>query len=374
MKISKSSALWLLIGLFTLSCTQKNYNQTTGNQHFNYQNGNTIEIDDIDNFLKHQIDSLKIPGLSIAFFNEKKIVYQKSMGVKNIETKEQVTDSTLFDAASISKAVFAFFTMKMVDKGIIELDTPLYTYLEYPAIAHDDRYQKITARMALSHSTGFQNWRYLDADGNYDPQGKLRIDFEPGTNYQYSGEAFQYLAAVLAHQLGTDRNGLESYMEEEIFIPLEMGVSSYTWNEHLDQHRTHGHVNNELNVGYGCSAKYPNFNAASSLQTQSTYYANFLIALMNGNLLSAKSQSEILSVQSEREETEQKPGVKYGLGIIIEEGPYGTNYAHSGDNGSHTSQFVFNLEQKSGYLFFTNMENGRKNIFEHNLKSFLVKH
>jgi CubicO group peptidase (beta-lactamase class C family) len=69
-----------------------------------------------------------------------------------------VNDQTLFEAASVSKPIFAYFVMRMVEKGLLNLDTPLYKYLPYPDIEHDDRYKLITARMVLNHTTGFPNW------------------------------------------------------------------------------------------------------------------------------------------------------------------------------------------------------------------------
>lgn len=334
--------------------------------------GKMIKPYDLDVFLKQQMDSLDIPGLSFAYVNDDKIVYSKNLGVTNTETKELVTAKTLFDAASISKTVFSFFTMQMVDKGLLKLDIPLYEYLENPDIAYDERYKKITARMALSHTTGFPNWRYLNENG-YDPNGKLRIEFEPGTQYQYSGEGFKYLAQVIAHLLNTDMNGLQEIMEKELFNPLEMGHSSFIWNDYLEKYRADGHIGGDPNAGWSSNSKNPNFNAAASLQTNATAYGNFLAALMSEKLLSKDSRKEILKVQSLRPKIGERPGVKYGLGIIIDDATYGTNYAHSGDNGSATSQFLFNEENKSGYVFFTNMENERMRIFNDSLQKFLLK-
>ena len=92
-------------------------------------NGKQISKSDMNAFIEAQMNTLKIPGLSIAFINDNQIVYQKSIGVTNIETQEKVTEKTLFDAASMSKTVFSVFVMKMIDKGLLNLDTPLYLSL-----------------------------------------------------------------------------------------------------------------------------------------------------------------------------------------------------------------------------------------------------
>lgn len=340
-------------------------------EDFRSLDGSTIKAHELDTFLQAQMESLSIPGISFSFVNDGNIVYQSSLGVVNTETMGLVTSQTLFDAASISKTVFSFFTLQMVDKGMIDLDTPLYTYLLNPDIAHDERYKKITARMALSHTTGFPNWRYLTNKG-YDPNAKLRIEFEPGTQYQYSGEGFKYLSQVLAHLLKTDLDGLQTIINKELFMALEMGESSFVWNNYLEKNRADGHLNGQPNPGYSSSSKNPNFNAAASLQTNASAYGNFLVALMSGKLLSENTHQQMLSIQAERQATDRRAGVKYGLGVIINPTLEGTNYAHSGDNESATSQFYFNDKFKSGYVYFINAEFKIKDQFDKNLQAFLL--
>ena len=132
------------------------------------------------------------------------------MGYADVEEKLPITAETIFEGASLSKSVFAFFVLTYVEEGKLSLDKPLYEYLPYDDIDHDDRYKKIIARMVLSHRSGFPNWRRDEADG------KLKIKFEPGTQYHYSGEGYQYLAMVLRHIEGTDWNGLEAAFQTKV--------------------------------------------------------------------------------------------------------------------------------------------------------------
>ena len=110
------------------------------------------------------MDSLNIPGLSIAVINDGKVVYHQTFGFANLEKKLPVTKKTIFEGASLSKSVFAFFTMKYVEEGRLDLDKPLYEYLPNADIAYDERYKKITARMVLSHRSGLPNWRENEED------------------------------------------------------------------------------------------------------------------------------------------------------------------------------------------------------------------
>src|SRR5687768_13955160 len=114
----------------------------------NYK-GLEISIDTLDHYLESRMQSLNIPGLAIAFINEGKVVYHRTMGYANLEEKLKVTDETIFEGASLSKSVFACFVMTYVEEGKLDLDKPLYRYLPYREIMTDERYMKITARMVL---------------------------------------------------------------------------------------------------------------------------------------------------------------------------------------------------------------------------------
>ena len=118
-------------------------------------------------FLKSQMDSIGMPGLSFAVINDEQIVYHKTLGVTNFETKQQVSDETIFDAASMTKTPFAFLVMRLAEKGILDLDKPLFTYLPYPISLTIKGYKLITARMVLSHTTGFPIGDFLTKMENW---------------------------------------------------------------------------------------------------------------------------------------------------------------------------------------------------------------
>jgi hypothetical protein len=108
---------------------------------FRLENGKYISFSQMDTFLKSQMDSIGIPGLSFAIINDKQMVYHRTFGVTNVETKQKLSNETIFDAASMTKTPFAFLVMRLAEKDILDLDKPLYTYLPFPDIAHDERYK-----------------------------------------------------------------------------------------------------------------------------------------------------------------------------------------------------------------------------------------
>ena len=350
------SAIWkgLYDGLkFTYVKSETNgtlTNRADKPNKFRLENGKRISFSKMDKFLKSQMDSIGIPGLSFGLINDGELLYHRTFGVTNIETNQPVSHETIFDAASMTKTPFAFLIMRLAEKSILDLDKPLYTYLSYPDIAHDKRYKLITARMVLSHTTGFPNWRFFNKDG------KLDIKFTPGTQFQYSGEGYEYLANVVAHLLKIQKNDLQELFNEEVAKPLGMDKTYFTWNSWLEEHQADGHVDGKVADGYGINAEKPDFYASYSMQSEAANYARFLIGMMNEKGLTKKSYDDMLTAQFSNA---LKPGQdQRGLGIVIKPTEFGDEYSHDGFNLNFTCAFMFNKKQKFGYVFFTNCNKG----------------
>lgn len=123
--------------------------------------------------------------------------------------------------------------MLLVQEHTINLDEPISQYLakplaDYPRYADlngDDRYQTLTLRILLSHTSGFPNWRAFEDDR------KLRIHFEPGTRYAYSGEGIdlaQFVVETVTHK------SIADLMDEKLFGPLSMGRTRMVWQSRFD--------------------------------------------------------------------------------------------------------------------------------------------
>lgn len=249
--------------------------------------------------LKSAFDSaLAIPdvaAVAAAVVQDGRIVYEYAGGLLFAGSEVKVTPQTVFRAASLSKPVFAYLVLRLADEKLLDLDRPLREYLsrplpEYPDyadLAAEPRYSRITARMALSHTTGFPNWRWQSSDG------KLKILFDPGTRFSYSGEGYRYLQFVVE---SLTRKGLDELARQKVFVPLGMERSSFLW-----QPRFEGRVALDL------AGIPPVFrekirteaNAAGSLLTTADDYARFLLAVMNGKGLQPDTYAGMLQAQVE---------------------------------------------------------------------------
>jgi CubicO group peptidase (beta-lactamase class C family) len=305
----------------------------------------SISKDAIDNFLASKMEKLKIPGLSIAVINKGKVVHQKTMGYADVEEKLPITRETIFEGASLSKSVFAFFVMTYVEEGRLSLDKPLYEYLPYDDIDHDDRYKKITARMVLSHRSGFPNWRRDEADGN------LKIKFEPGTQYHYSGEGYQYLAMVLRHIEGTDWAGLEAAFQNRVAKPLGLENTVFIQTPYTREYKAQAYDEEGKRIG---GIDNSEFGAGYSIHSESIDFSKWMIAVMDQEHLSKESYAELL--KSHATVPSGIFDITYCLGFFRPHFPMidPDIYFHTGNNDGFTCWYALDIKKDWGFVLFTN--------------------
>ena len=140
-----------------------------------------------------------VPGASLAIIRGGRIAEVVSCGVRHSRSPLSVDENTVFDAASLSKPIFAQVVLQLVDQGKLTLDTLLVNQLA-GYIANDPRASSISVAHALSHSSGLPNWRSLEHP--------LRTYFSPGERFSYSGEGFLYLQRVVEAVTGEPLEGL----------------------------------------------------------------------------------------------------------------------------------------------------------------------
>lgn len=340
-------------------------------------NGKTISPAALDQFLASQVGQTGLPGLSIAIINNGKIVYHRALGSANLETHLPINDQSIFEAASLSKTVFTYFVLRLVDQGFLNLDTPLYKYMPYEDISGDERYKLITARIVLDHTSGLPNWRTSDfADSiRHITKGALYLKFKPGAAYAYSGEGYYYLSKVIAKLTNNDLTSLDTLFQKEVSIPLGLSHAWFSSNPFITSHKVIGYVDGKaIHRWPGSLPKQDStwFGAAGGLHTEAVSYANFLIALMKGKGLTKKTASELFKVQVTLPADGNFDGdTGWGLGIGVRPGFKGTDYNHRGNNGNFQSYYRISRQEQSGYVFFTNCNQGGD--FNERLEKFFLE-
>lgn len=262
---------------------------------------------------------------------------------------------TLFNVASLTKPITTLVTLKLVSKGLWNLDEPIYKYgFTDSDIIQNQWCQKITTRLILSHQTGLPNWR-----GN-SKNGRLSFDFEPGTQYQYSGEGYEYLRNALELKF---KKSLQNLADELIFTPWKMTNTQYIWDEKMDTL--------EYAVGYNANRQpYPIIkrsipNGADDVLTTISDYAKFLIHVMNGADLTSSVFHEMM-----RNQVATTKGKYFGLGFEIYHLKDDTlALSHGGADEGVRTLFIIFPKTKNGILIFTNADNGTM-VFEPAVKYF----
>jgi CubicO group peptidase (beta-lactamase class C family) len=328
--------------------------------------GKRISIPVMEAAVVSTMEKALIPGLSCVIINDSKVAYRKTFGVKSSESGEPNDEETVFAAASFSKTVFAYLVMLLVEDGILDLDRPLQQYLhqplpdyqKYSELEGDDRYKTITARMCLSHSTGFPNWRFLTEDK------RLKFLFDPGERHSYSGEGIALLQMVVEEV--TER-GLEELAREKVFDPLGMARTSYVWQEAWkeniaaphDQHQRPKRLDERHEA-----------DAAGSMFTTAGDYAKLLVAIINAGGKRKATMDEMLSSQvsigyrnmfgpGAWRNTDEYESIRlgWGLGWGLFDTEHGRAFFHTGHDFGWQNYTVTFADAGKGVVFLSNSDN-----------------
>ena len=282
-----------------------------------------------------------IPGISLVLIKDGKLFYHKTYGLKNKSTNEPVDDRTLFEAASITKPVFAYVVLRLAERGEIDLDKPLAEYLPFDDLKEYPEYKKMTARHVLTHRTGLPNW------------GR-EMKFTPGEKYGYSGEGFEYLKRVVVHITGKP---VEEHINDELKIPLKIQRMQFKETATLPDVAATGHINDSPVVRILPQES----GMAWSMYTEAADFSKFALALLDRKGLKASTFEEMMTIHSAYPEdwwVSKNYTEGMGLGISLRESEYGKVFGHSGNNGDFKCLFEVFADQGMGYIIFTNSNTG----------------
>jgi CubicO group peptidase (beta-lactamase class C family) len=301
-------------------------------------------------------------GMAVAVIDHGKVTYVQSYGIRNVKGEPLAKDTVMY-GASLTKTVFAYTVMQLVDQGKLNLDAPIKSDLDRPLptygpdpvfpdkygpykdLAEDQRWEKITPRMCLTHSTGFSNFWFLE------PDQKLRIHFDPGTQFSYSGEGFILLQFAVEHGRKAQGLGLDvGDLTKANFERLGMHRTSLTWRNGQDPNVADGWNDQGQPLPHDKRSKV---RAAGSMNTTITDFSMFTAALVRGDGLSAASRAEITKRQMHITTAhefplfqpalpidEQRKDLFTGLGVITFDGPQGRGFYKGGHDEQTANTMV----------------------------------
>lgn len=263
--------------------------------------------------------------------------------------------------------------MKLCERGIIGLDVPLVDYSSFQMLQGDPRVEQITARHVLSHQSGFQNWRT--------PDEPLKINFDPGSDFLYSGEGYFYLQSVISKLTGrinSDKCGtyeanvkvcatdISDFLQENVLVPFKMRSSAYAWSEIVAKNQASAHDSEGASFvkSHPTDIDMARYASSGGLLTTANDYANFLVALFSPRdndpfRISKKSLEEMLRPQVQlREDQKIDSADAWALGWAVQQRRGGNVIVHSGGQSGFRSLTMASVTKRNAFVMLTNSDRG----------------
>ncbi|MET7259119.1 serine hydrolase domain-containing protein [Dyadobacter fermentans] len=292
-----------------------------------------------DSTLERLMHEYKVPALAIGVIENGQVSHTKVLG--ELRKGIPAPPNAIFQVASLTKPITEMTTLRLVSKGLWDLDEPLFHYWTDPQVADDPRHRRLTTRHVISHQTGFVNWRWLHKSG------KLTFDFEPGTQTQYSGEGLEYLKHALIKKF---KLPFEEIVGKYLLKPDKMLDTRFYWDKGMDEGRfavAHDRNGEPLPV-----KKYTQPSAADLLMTTIADYTLFGSNVLNKKELSDQAYSEMITFQDEKH--------TYGLGWQLFKGLKNDEFVitHSGADPGVRTIIILLPKSQRGIVIFTNGDAG----------------
>jgi CubicO group peptidase (beta-lactamase class C family) len=318
--------------------------------------------------IKDRMKNYKVPGVSVAVIKDFKVDWAKGYGVKDVETNEPVTATTLFQAGSISKPVAAMVALKKVEEGKIALDEDINNKLTSWKLPDNEftAKKRVTLAYILSHSAGLT----VHGFPGYRPDAKLptlpqvldgaapantapvRVNMEPGTKFRYSGGGTTIAQLAV---MDVEKKPYPQIAKETVLERLKMNDSTYSQplpddvrKKAASGHRGDGRlVDGKIHV-------YPEM-AAAGLWTTPTDLAKFAIEVQ---LSLAGRSNKVLSKETVTRMVTPYVSDNVALGFFIEKHGNAIYFGHGGADEGFRAQLLVHKDKGYGAVVMVNSDNG----------------
>ncbi len=222
--MKKFTAFFIAVFLFgqtMLIAPRPVFAQTTSTQ---VKSLSPAQLKEFEDFVAAQMAIDKVPGLSIGFMKGDE-TWAKGFGFADLENKLPAKSESMYRLASVTKPMTAAAVLQLAEKGKINLDAEVQTYVPY----FPKKNFPVTVRQLLGHLGGISHYKNYDAEGHFKDSKDTRqaiavfenfdLVAEPGTRFSYSSYGYNLLGAVIEGASGT---AYGEYMRENVWKPLGM--------------------------------------------------------------------------------------------------------------------------------------------------------
>jgi CubicO group peptidase (beta-lactamase class C family) len=341
-------------------------------QNITRLDGTKIPVAEAEAFARQTLEANQVTGTQIAVINKGRLVWSFAHGLRQKNPDLPMTPSTNTWAASITKGTFGVYVQQLVEREKFSLDTPIAAQLAQPLntykpylesaseIVKDPRWARVTPRMMLNHTSGLHN------AAAYEPDKKLKLHFEPGLRYSYSGEGLNLLQFLIEQKKGQP---LDQLMDAAIFKPLGMANTGMIYRKEFD-----ANVADRFNDKGEFIAKTRRFpaRAGGNMSSSVEDLARLATAMLSGNLVNLKpllkptvqirSATQFpLPLDKDEPTLPTFSNLAYGMAWgLLTHTKFGPAFFKEGHGDGAQNFMICFIRQKSCMILLTNSDNGEK--------------
>ena len=308
----------------------------------------------VDDLAKRTLAETGVPGASIAIVQSGAIAYVHAYGDARIDPRIPAATSMRYSIGSISKQFTAAAVLLLAEQGKLSLDDPVAKF-----VPNLTRGNEVTIRQLLSHTAGYQDYwpqdyvppfmlQSISAEKILDMWARKPLDFDPGTDWQYSNTNFVIAGLIVEKASGEP---LLQFLTKHIFAPLDMKSVMNIDQEKLTQSDATGYMRYAL----GPLRKAPKEGtgwlfAAGELAMAAEDLAKWDISIIDQSLLKPASYAAM-----ERETVLKNGlGTRYGLGVFVRDELGHRAISHGGEVSGFTSQNLVLPDSKMAIIVLAN--------------------
>ena len=326
----------------------------------------------IDKAVRQTLSERLVPSASIAIVQDGKLAYAQAYGSARLDPKTQVRPEMRYKIASNSKQFLAAAVLLLAEQGKLSIDDPVSRFL--PDLT---RAKEVSIRQLLSHTSGYQDFYPLDylapfmsrptaAQGILNTWAKKPLDFDPGTQWQYSNTNYTIAGLIVEKIAGQP---LIDFLRARIFDPLGMrsaiDVDRQPWSEADPA----GYTRYALGPPRIVPAEAPGWMyAAGELAMSAGDLARWDISLINGTILKPASLAALTT------EIRLKNGAAtgYALGIATSNTNGRRKWAHGGGANGFVSENFTLPDDRAAVTVLTNEDDSAAHLIASQIEKLLA--
>jgi CubicO group peptidase (beta-lactamase class C family) len=295
--------------------------------------GQSVVMRELDRFLRQHLAEIPIPGFSAVVVQGDEIIFARGYGVEVVGGNRPLTSRSPIAIGSLTKSFTAVAIMQLVERGLVDLDTPVVEYISWFRTA-DRRGAEITLRMLLTNTSGIPSqdrWMFSRDTAEAAIEAEVRglssvaLTRTPGQSFEYANENWSVAGVVLSEVTGM---AYSAYMQRYVFDPLQMRQATTALADFARKGVLRGHyVGPDRVEPAGPRFLAVGLPAGSELRASAEDMGNYLIMLLNGGLFHGTRL-----LQQESVATLLEPAIRFTatmpeMGVYGEEAAYAMGWA-----------------------------------------------